>query len=75
MHGANISRPGSLDRARGFANGGGVTQLTSASWQITRFHDAIEDWFRYKGRTFDVKIYDRFKRKCQVGQETQHGGA
>lgn len=42
---------------------GGVTQLTSASWQTTRFHNAIEDWFRYNGRTFDVKIYDRFKRK------------
>ncbi|GKZ49461.1 hypothetical protein AbraIFM66951_002025 [Aspergillus brasiliensis] len=42
---------------------GGVTQLTSASWQISRFHDAIEDWFHYKGRTFDVKTYDRFKRK------------
>ncbi|KAL4934995.1 hypothetical protein BDV06DRAFT_140442 [Aspergillus oleicola] len=41
---------------------GGVTQLTSASWQISRFHDAIEDWFHYKGRTFDVKTYDRFKR-------------
>jgi hypothetical protein len=27
---------------------GGVTQLTSTSWQISRFH-AIEDWFRYKG--------------------------
>ena len=42
---------------------GGITQLTSASWQTTRFHDAIEDWFHYNGRTFDVKIYDRFKRK------------
>jgi hypothetical protein len=42
---------------------GGVTQLTSASWQIARFHNAIEDWFRYNGRTFDVKIYDRFRRK------------
>ena len=42
---------------------GGVTQLTSASWQTTRFYNAIEDWFRYNGRTFDVKIYDRFRRK------------
>ena len=42
---------------------GGVTQLTSASWQTTRFYNAIEDWFRYNGRTFDVKLYDRFKRK------------
>ncbi|OKO89278.1 hypothetical protein PENSUB_13813 [Penicillium subrubescens] len=41
---------------------GGVAQLTSASWQISRFHNAIEDWFRYKGRTFEVKIYDRFKK-------------
>ena len=43
---------------------GGVTQLTSASWQTTRFYNAIKDWFRYNGRTFDVKLYDRFKRKC-----------
>ncbi|KAF7597015.1 hypothetical protein BBP40_011381 [Aspergillus hancockii] len=42
---------------------GGVTQLTAASWQTTRFHNAIEDWFRYKGCAFGVKIYDRFKRK------------
>ncbi|KAE8155565.1 hypothetical protein BDV40DRAFT_294231 [Aspergillus tamarii] len=41
----------------------GVTQMTSASWQISRFHNAIEDWFRYKGRSFDVKTYDRFERK------------
>lgn len=41
---------------------GGVTQLTSACWQISRFHNAIEDWFRYKGRTFEVNIYDRFRR-------------
>jgi hypothetical protein len=33
---------------------GGVTQLTSTSCQISRFHNAIEDWFRYKDRTFDV---------------------
>ena len=42
---------------------GGVAQLTSASWQTTRFHNAIEDWFRYNGRTFDVKLYDCFERK------------
>lgn len=42
---------------------GGVTQLTPASWQIARFHGAIEDWLRYHGCAFDVKIYDRFKRK------------
>ncbi|KAK6810476.1 hypothetical protein RU639_013750 [Aspergillus parasiticus] len=42
---------------------GGVTQMTSASWQISRFHNAIEDWFRYKGRSFDAKTYDRFERK------------
>lgn len=42
---------------------GGITQLTPASWQISRFHDAVEDWFRYKGRAFNVKIYGRFKRK------------
>ena len=41
----------------------GVTQLTSSSWQTTYFHDAIEDWFRYNGSTFDVKLYDHFKRK------------
>jgi hypothetical protein len=41
---------------------GGVSQLTSASWQISRFHNAIEDWFRYKGRTFEVNLYDRFQR-------------
>ncbi|OQE71134.1 hypothetical protein PENNAL_c0111G02955 [Penicillium nalgiovense] len=40
---------------------GGVTQLTSASWQISRFHNAIEDWFRCKGRTFEVNQYDRFQ--------------
>jgi hypothetical protein len=38
-----------------------VSQLAEASWQISRFHDVTEDWFRYKSRTFDVKIYDRFK--------------
>ncbi|KAJ5231014.1 hypothetical protein N7489_011722 [Penicillium chrysogenum] len=43
--------------------GGGVNQLTEASWQVSRFHNAIEDWFRYNGRTFDVKIYDRFHRE------------
>jgi hypothetical protein len=42
---------------------GGVTQLTSASWQISRFHNAFEDWFRYKDRTFEVDIYDRFQRE------------
>lgn len=42
---------------------GGITQLTPASWQISRFHDAVEDWFRYKGHACNVKIYDRFKRK------------
>ncbi|KAJ5267491.1 hypothetical protein N7478_010478 [Penicillium angulare] len=41
---------------------GGVTQLTSACWQISQFHNAIEDWFRFKGRTFEVDIYDRFRR-------------
>ena len=41
---------------------GGVTQLSSVSWQISRFHYAIEDWFRYKGRTFEVNKYDRFHR-------------
>ena len=42
---------------------GGVTQLTSASWQTTHFHNTIEDWFCYNGCTFDVKIYNHFKRK------------
>ncbi|KAJ5152476.1 hypothetical protein N7492_009756 [Penicillium capsulatum] len=41
---------------------GGVTQLTSACWQISRFHNAIEDWFQYMGRAFEVNIYDRFRR-------------
>lgn len=41
---------------------GGVTQLTSACWQISQFHNAIEDWFRFKGRTFEMNIYDRFRR-------------
>jgi hypothetical protein len=41
---------------------GGVTQLSSVCWQISRFHNAIEDWFRYKGRTFEVNMYDRFQR-------------
>jgi hypothetical protein len=29
------------------------------------FHNAIEDWFRYNGRTFDVKIYDRFRENTK----------
>ncbi|KAJ5399562.1 hypothetical protein N7465_010051 [Penicillium sp. CMV-2018d] len=37
---------------------GGVTQLTSASWQISRFHNTIEDWFRYSSRTVEVNLYD-----------------
>ena len=41
----------------------GVTQLTLASWQTTCFHNTIEDWFRYNGCTFNVKMYDCFKRK------------
>ncbi|KAJ5712338.1 hypothetical protein N7493_008806 [Penicillium malachiteum] len=41
---------------------GGVTQLTIASWQTSRFHTAVEDWFNYEGRTFEVEIYDRFQR-------------
>lgn len=42
---------------------GGVTQLTLASWQTTCFHNAIEDWFCYNGHTFNMKLYNRFKRK------------
>lgn len=41
----------------------GVTQLTLASWQTTCFHNTIEDWFRYNGCAFNVKMYDCFKRK------------
>ena len=41
---------------------GGINQLTEFSWKISRFHNAIEDWFRYDGRTYDVKLYDRFQR-------------
>lgn len=41
---------------------GGVTQLSLVCWQTSRFHNAIEDWFRYKGRTFEVSMYDRFQR-------------
>ncbi|CAG8008601.1 unnamed protein product [Penicillium salamii] len=42
---------------------GGVNHLNSASWKLSRFHNAIEDWFRYNGRTFEVKAYDRFQRE------------
>lgn len=48
---------------------GGVTQMTSASWQISRFHNAIENWFRYKGCSFDVKTYDRFERNYAKGNQ------
>lgn len=41
---------------------GGVTQL-SPSWQTERFHNAVEDWFHYAGRTFDMEIYDRFQKE------------
>jgi hypothetical protein len=41
---------------------GGVTQLSSVCWQTSRFHNAFEDWFRYKGRTFEVNMYDRLQR-------------
>lgn len=36
--------------------------MSSVSWQISRFHNAIKDWFRYNGRTFEANMYDRFQR-------------
>ncbi|KAJ5253723.1 hypothetical protein N7524_010903 [Penicillium chrysogenum] len=42
---------------------GGFNQQTEISWKISRFHNAIEDWFRYKGRTFEMKTYDLYQRE------------
>ncbi|KAE8334737.1 hypothetical protein BDV24DRAFT_172016 [Aspergillus arachidicola] len=50
---------------------GGVTQMTSASWQISRFHDAIEDWFRYKGCSFD---WNRKSNTAEVNHQLEAHG-
>ena len=28
-----------------------------------RFHQAVEDWFNYRGRTFDVKCYEYYSKE------------
>ena len=28
-----------------------------------RFHQAVEDWFNYRGRTFDVKCYESYSKE------------
>lgn len=61
MHGANIPRSECVGRAVDLKVEGVVTYLTTASWQISRFHNAVEGCFRYKGRTVEVNIYDRYQ--------------
>lgn len=41
---------------------GGITSVNRFCWSVERFHSAIEDWFEYAGRTFDVKCYENYNK-------------
>ncbi|KAE8553417.1 hypothetical protein EYB25_004799 [Talaromyces marneffei] len=41
---------------------GGITSVNRFCWSVERFHSAIEDWFEYAGRTFDVKCYEDYNK-------------
>jgi hypothetical protein len=42
--------------------GGGISPGLLGSIRIERFHVAVEDWFRNKGRTFDAKNYNKYQK-------------
>ena len=41
---------------------GGITSVNSFCWSEERFHNAIEDWFKYADHTFDVKYYQNYDK-------------
>jgi hypothetical protein len=41
---------------------GGITSVNRFCWSVERFHSAIEDWFEYAGRTFDVECYENYNK-------------
>lgn len=49
---------------------GGITQLSHLCYEEQRFHQAIEDWFHYAGRTFDVQFYEKYNKALEEWTET-----
>jgi hypothetical protein len=45
-----------------FKMAGGISPGLLGLIRIKRFYAAVEDWFRNKGRTFDVKNYNRYQK-------------
>ncbi|KUL81337.1 hypothetical protein ZTR_10422 [Talaromyces verruculosus] len=41
---------------------GGITSVNRFCWSVERFHSAVEDWFEYAGRTFDVECYENYNK-------------
>ncbi|KAL1964409.1 hypothetical protein VTN77DRAFT_6967 [Rasamsonia byssochlamydoides] len=46
-----------------------LSRIALTLWKTECFHQAIEDWFHYSSRTFDVQNYERYN-KLQ-----DHGGS
>jgi hypothetical protein len=51
---ANLYRSDSSGAGQPIEDGRRITPVAPYGWKTTRFHQAIEDWFHYAGRTFDV---------------------
>jgi hypothetical protein len=56
--------------------GGGISPGLLGSIRIERFHAAVEDWFRNKGRTFDAKNYNKYQKRMINGRaRIAHGSS